>query len=235
MAILGVTCEGRSGKYLGLPIYVGRSRARTFAYIKERIWSKIQGWKEKMLSKAGKEILIKACAQAIPTFAMSCFDLTKGLREEINSMISRYFWAHQDKDNKIHWLSWDKLTRSKKEGGLGYKDLYTFNMAMLAKQGWRLLTNPDSLCARVLKAKYYPLCSVLEATSRDGISYAWHSILKGVELLRQGIIKRVGDGSTINVWNDRWLPRLWCRRPATPRGHSVITKASELIDPSTGT
>lgn len=66
MAILGVTVEDRNGKYFGLPVYVGRSRKQTFAYIKDRIWSKIQGWKEKMLSKVGKDILIKACAQAIP-------------------------------------------------------------------------------------------------------------------------------------------------------------------------
>ncbi|KAM0830575.1 hypothetical protein ACQ4PT_066116 [Festuca glaucescens] len=85
-----------------------------------------------------------------------------------------------------------------------------------------------------MKAKYYPSCSVLEAESRDGISYAWRSILKGLELLRQGVIKRVGDGTTVKIWNDPWLPKLWCRRPATPRGLTVLSKVSELIDPSTG-
>ena len=234
MTILGLTTEGRNGKYLGLPVYVGKSRARTFAYLKDRIWQKIQGWKERMLSKVGKEILVKACAQAIPIFAMSCFDLTKGLCEHINSMISRFWWAQQDKENKIHWLGWDKLTLSKKEGGLGYKDLYAFNLAMLAKQGWRLLTNQNSLCARVMKAKYYPNCSVLEAEAKDGISYAWRSILKGVDLLRKGVIKRVGDGITVNIWSDPWLPRLWTRRPVTPRGQTVLTKVCELIDPTTG-
>jgi hypothetical protein len=97
MSALGVTCEGRNGKYLGLPVYVGRSRAKTFAYLKDRIWKAIQGWKEKMLTKVGKEILIKACAQAIPVFAMTCFDITKSLCDQINSMISRFFWAIQDK------------------------------------------------------------------------------------------------------------------------------------------
>ena len=235
MTILGITTEGRNGKYLGLPIYVGKSKTKTFSYLKDRIWKKTQGWKERMLSKAGKEILIKACAQAIPIFAMSCFDLTKGLCEQINSMISQFWWAQQDKENKIHWLGWDKLTLSKKEGGLGYKDLYTFNLAMLAKQGWRLLTNPNSMCARVMKAKYYPNCSVLEAEAKDGISYAWRSILRGVELLRKGVIKRVGDGTTVNIWKDPWLPRLWSRKLVTPRGHALITKACELIDPITGT
>jgi hypothetical protein len=159
-ATLGVSCEGRNGKYLGLPIYVGKSRSRTFAYLKDKIWKIIQGWKEKMLSKVGKEILIKACAQAIPIFAMTCFDITKGLCDQISSMISRFFWACQDKENKIHWLSWEMLTMPKEEGGLGYKDLYAFNIAMLAKQAWRLLTKPDSLCAQVMKARYYPDCSI---------------------------------------------------------------------------
>jgi hypothetical protein len=73
-----------------------------------------------MLSKAGKEILVKAMAQAIPTYAMSCFDITNTLCDQISSMVSRYWWSQQDKTNKIHWLSWEKLTLSKKkEGGLG--------------------------------------------------------------------------------------------------------------------
>jgi hypothetical protein len=54
-------------------------RTKVFAYLKERIWLRIQGWKGKMLSWAGKEILIKAVAQAIPTFVMSCFDITKDI------------------------------------------------------------------------------------------------------------------------------------------------------------
>jgi hypothetical protein len=101
---LNIRAEARTEKYLGLPVYVGRSRTKTFEYIKDRIWIKIQGWIEKMLSKAGKDILIKACAQAIPTFAMSCFDLTRTLCEQISTMICRYWWSQQDKD-KMHWLS----------------------------------------------------------------------------------------------------------------------------------
>jgi hypothetical protein len=62
-----------------------------------------------MLSKAGKEILIKSRTQAIPIYAMTCFDITKGMCEEINSMMSKYWWAQQDKENKIHWLGWERL------------------------------------------------------------------------------------------------------------------------------
>jgi hypothetical protein len=57
---------------------------------------------------AGKEILIKAVAQATPTYAMACFDLTKGFCDQVTVMISRYWWSQQDKD-KMHWLAWDIL------------------------------------------------------------------------------------------------------------------------------
>lgn len=87
---LNIVKEDINDRYLSLPVNVGLSRTGTFSYLKDRIWSKTQGWKEKMLSKAGKEILIKSVAQAIPTFAMGCFDLTKGLCDKISSMIAKF-------------------------------------------------------------------------------------------------------------------------------------------------
>ena len=76
-----------------------------FSYLKDKVWKRIQGWKEKLLSRAGKEILIKAVAQAIPTYAMSCFDLTKSLCDDISAMICWFWWAQQENEKKMHWLS----------------------------------------------------------------------------------------------------------------------------------
>jgi len=73
-----------------------------------------------MLSRAGKETLIKAIAQAIPSYVMSCFDLTKALCDEISSMICRYWWAQQDNEKKLHWIGWSTLASQKEKGGLGY-------------------------------------------------------------------------------------------------------------------
>lgn len=213
---------------------MSKSRKQAFEYIKQKVWLRIQGWQEKLLSKVGKEVLIKAVAQAIPTYAMSCFDLTKGLCDELSSMIARWWWSQQDKTNKIHWLSWEKLTMSKENGGLGFRDLHLFNIAMLARQAWRLLTNPGTLCARVLKAKYYPHTDVLHSSAKDGISYSWRSILKGVELLKEGLIWRVGDVNSLKIWKDPWIPRSSTRKPITPRAGSILTKVSELIDPVLG-
>jgi hypothetical protein len=73
-------------------------------------------------------------------------------------MICWYWWDQQEGKKNCHWLSWDKLSSNKAAGGLGFHDLHIFNLAMLARQSWRLLKYPDSLCAKVLKAKYFPDC-----------------------------------------------------------------------------
>ena len=78
-------------KYLGLPSLVGRNKRNTFNAIKEKLGKMLVGWKEKMLSKAGKEVLIKAVAQAIPIYTISCFKLPDSLCDELKSMI-RNFW-----------------------------------------------------------------------------------------------------------------------------------------------
>jgi hypothetical protein len=97
------------------------------------VWKRIQGWKERLLSRAGKDILIKAIAQAIPTYAISCFDLTKSLCDDISEMINRFWWAQQEKENKMHWLSWEILC-SRKEKGVWATVTYTFSTwAMLAR------------------------------------------------------------------------------------------------------
>lgn len=114
-------------------------------------------------------------------------------------------------------------------GGLGFREMHNFNIAMLSRQGWRLIQNPESLCAKLLKARYFPHCSALEAIPHDGISYSWRSILRGLELIKQGYIWRIGDGSSVDIWNDPWLPRPWSRPVITPRGPSLLTHVEELI------
>ena len=87
----------------------------------------------------------------------------------------------------------------KNEGGMGFRDLYSFNLAMLAKQCWRLITNPDSLVAKVLKAKYYPNGTLLDATPKNGSSFTWQSILKGLDTFKKGYIWRIGTGEDVNI------------------------------------
>ena len=139
-------------KYLGLPSLAGRNKRNSFNDIKEKVGKKLAGWKEKMLSKAGKEVLIKAVAQAIPTYTMSYFKIPNSLCDNLTSMIRNFWWGQKAEEKKIAWLSWEKMCEPKSSGGMGFKKLKQFNLALLAKQGWRLQTDHTSLVYRVLKA-----------------------------------------------------------------------------------
>ncbi|KAL4629020.1 hypothetical protein ACB092_05G279000 [Castanea dentata] len=135
-----------------------------------------------MLSRAGKEVLIKAVTQSIPTYAMG-----------LNSM-------------KIHRRSWDKLTAAKKEDGIGFRDLRTFNLTMLAKQGWRLMQEKESLFYKCFSARYFPRSHFLDAVESPNCSYVWTSIMAALPILKVGCYWRVGDGSTIKIQSNKWLP-----------------------------
>ena len=156
--------------------------------------------------KAGREILIKAVIQANPSYATSVFRFPAGLCQEITSMANQYWWGQCQGERKIHWLNKKHLVQQKMQGGIGFRDLQLFNKALLAKQGWILIQNPASLVCRILKSKYFPRTTFLEATVPNNPSYLWRSILEAKDVLNMGLRWRVGTSSKINFWKDPWLP-----------------------------
>jgi hypothetical protein len=154
-ALLNVDNIPNEERYLGLPTLTGRMSKDRFKTTKERLL-KFTSWAERYMSVGAKEILIKSVAQAIPTYIMGAFKLSATLCEEMTWMIRYFQWGTEDGQSKVHWLPWEKLLMPKHLGGMGFRDMKYFNQALLAWQAWRLIQFPDSLCARLLKAKYYP-------------------------------------------------------------------------------
>ena len=110
-------------KYLGLLALVGRNKKESFDNIKQKVWKKLQGWEGQLLSQAGREVLTKAVAQALPTHTMSCFKLPAGLCQDIEALIRRFFWGQRGENRKIHWVKWRDLCKPKSQRGMGFKDL----------------------------------------------------------------------------------------------------------------
>ncbi|KAL9670829.1 hypothetical protein QQ045_008387 [Rhodiola kirilowii] len=174
--MLGVRQVDQVSKYLGLPISFSHNRMKLFRFVIEKVWKKVQGWKEKTLSMAGKEVLIKAVIQAIPMYAMMCYKLPDSLVRRIVSIVSKFWWSNNKDGKGVHLCIYDKLCRSKIDGGLGFRDMRIFNEALLAKHAWRLLVCENSLVSRLLKAKYYSNSIVLNCQLAERPSLAWRSI-----------------------------------------------------------
>lgn len=90
---------------------------------------------------------------------------------------------------------------------MGFRDLHLFNMALLGRQGWRLVQHPNSLASRVLKAKYYPHHSFLELTVKSNDSFIWRSICESKKVLVAGMRWIIGTAANIKIWKDPWLLR----------------------------
>ena len=167
--ILNLMQDSRHSKYLGLPSIIGKSKNEIFAEIKEKVGRKLSGWKEKMLSMGDKEILIKVVVQAVPTYTMSYFLLPKGLCDDLESMMHNFWWGQRHQEQKITWVTWKKMYKSKLHVGMGFRNLQAFNLAMLAKQAWR---RSDSPLSTMYKARYFPFSVVLNAQLGCNPSYA---------------------------------------------------------------
>ncbi|XP_010468426.1 PREDICTED: uncharacterized protein LOC104748491 [Camelina sativa] len=202
---LNILEEGGSGTYLGLPECFRGSKQALLGFIGDKLQNRLQGWFANSLSLGGKEVLLKAVVMALPVFAMSYVRLSKNLCRMLTSAMCELWWSNCQGKRKIAWVAWKKLCKSKSEGGLGFKDLGDFNQALLAKQAWRILNTPDSLLARFYKSRYFRKSTILDCGKCTRPSYAWRSIIHGRELLKQGLLKNIGDGHDTSVWLDKWI------------------------------
>jgi hypothetical protein len=162
---------------------------------------------------------------------MGLFKLPVGFHEDYMK-ITRQFWWGEDKDHrKVHWSAWENLTKPKALGGIGFRDTMLFNQALLARQAWRLINNPESLCAKLMRAIYYPRGNLLDTVFKGDASPVWRGIEHGLELLKQGIIWRIGNGTSVRIWRDNWLPRNIGLKFTSGRKSSRLIKVKSLIGP----
>lgn len=215
--VLNGIVEQRSSKYLGLPMVIGRSKKQVFSFIKDRVEQKVLNWKTQFLSAAGKEVMLKSVALALPVYSMSIFKLPKGVCDDIAQIMRKFWWGKPEQEHGMHWVSWHKMIETKERGGLGLKDLQAFNDALMAKQLMRLITNPNALMSRVMKQKYFSKGDLFTAKVSPQASWLWKSWASARYLLQEGCVWRVGDGKTVRVWEDKWLPAAHLPRPVSPK------------------
>ena len=234
--ILKIQKEGGLGKYLGLPELFGRKKKDLFNLILDRIRQRALSWSSKFLSCAGKATLLQSVLASMPTYPMSCFKLPGSLCKRIQSALTRFWWDGSDEKHKMAWISWSKLTLSKRDGGLGFRDITSFNDALLAKISWRLLTKPSCLLAKILLGKYCNSSSFLDCKVSSSASHGWRGICLGRDLLKSQLGKAIGNGQDTRIWDDPWLSSsspLQPMGPPTLQTHEMLV--SQLLCPESFT
>lgn len=208
-----------------MPNIIGRNKSSILGYLKEKVHSRIKSWDGKSISRSGNEVLIKNVVQALPTFAMSVFLLPLEITKDIERRLTKFWWSSSSsRDAKISWMSWERMANHKVSGGMGFRHFRDFNIAMLAKQGWRLVTCPDRLVTKAYKARYFENTDFLQAKLGSNPSFIWRSILEAQKMLKDGRKWRVGVGDRVEVLGQPWL---------VDNNNPYITTASPAIEKTT--
>lgn len=126
--------------------------------------------------------------------------------KKLHGAIAKFWWSTKQNNRGLHWVAWEKICLPLDQGGLGFRDLKDFNLALLAKQLWRIIHFPSSFLARILKGRYFWYSNPLEVNKANSPSYGWTSMLATRDLLKAGLRKSIGSGANTAVWRDNWLP-----------------------------
>ncbi|PNY06182.1 ribonuclease H [Trifolium pratense] len=194
------------GKYLGIPLIGRAPRRGDFEQLVEKVKVKLSSWKATNLSFAGRVTLAKSVIQAIPIYTMMTIPIPKSILHDIQRIQRNFIWGHEEGTKKFHMIKWDNLTLPRFGGGLSIRNLSTMNNACLMKMSWELKQHNDSLWCKVLQGKYgrgqleegNVIAKVSDSFIWKGVVSAWNNITRFEEW-------SLGDGKSINVWNDKWL------------------------------
>jgi hypothetical protein len=206
--ILGLNLIPARAKYLGMPLFLLKKKSDSFIELKDKIFSKITGWKARLLSQAARTTLVKSVANAIPTYIMSIFLLPKSFCAVINSGLRKFWWGFpQEKKNNLSFLAWNNICQPKSLGGLGLRSMEFLNSSLLARLGWKLTSNQPLLWAEALRGKYLKNgVSFLNASPNPSSFWIWKGLLKNRWVVQKGACIAISCGVNVEVWQSPWIP-----------------------------
>jgi hypothetical protein len=79
----------------------------SFKFLPDRVWKCVNGCSGRPLSRAGKEVWLKAVVQSIPNYVMSCFQVPVATCDKMKSSIANHWWGFEDGKKKMHWCFWE--------------------------------------------------------------------------------------------------------------------------------
>ncbi|KAF7844395.1 reverse transcriptase [Senna tora] len=195
---LGFGESPKPGKYLGFHLGVSK-RASDFKPIVDKVLDKVENWKAKFLSKAGKVTLINFVCVPLVSYYLQCSVFPSKVYRSIDKIFRDFFWASGTQNRKLHLIGWENICKSKREGGLGIFKTRERNRAFLAKLCWRIDQERDAIWVKLM-SHYIDLSCV----STNG-SILGRNLNEGLRLLNRGIRKNIISGRGTKFWWDDWV------------------------------
>jgi hypothetical protein len=198
--------------HLGLPIFLGSTKRAAFQSIIDQVHKRIDGWRAKTLSQAGRLVLIKSVAAAIPSYAMSSFLLPSSNCNKLDQTFKNFWWGFPpSKTRNLTLKSWDSLCLPKASGGLGFRKMKEVNLALISKLSWKLHNKSDSMWVSQMRGKYLSSGSFLSPpppSSHSAPSGIWKGILSSQPIISLGACHRIHKHSPLSIWDAPWVPTL---------------------------
>ncbi|KAL3635943.1 hypothetical protein CASFOL_020490 [Castilleja foliolosa] len=169
-----------------------------FDSLLQKIVNKLEGWKSKFISFAGKIVLIKSVLSSIPIHTLSAVPVHKAILKKIEKLIKLFLWGQNGKA-RTQWCSWKTICLKKEEGGLGIRNIHDTVKGLHGKLAWRILER-KSLWSSILSQKY-KLQDMNNTTHNPSI--LWKLLLPHFHNLQSDSIWLIGKGE-IDFWKDNW-------------------------------
>lgn len=228
--MLQATQAASDETYLGCPINV--SRPSNLQPIVARVEARLNMWKARVLSQAGKVILIRSVIESTLLYYMTTTSLHKSVIAKIQSAIKRFHWGGK-KNRYLAYLRWEVVTAPKERGGLGIRDLHLLNKALVMKKLWKLVVGSKALWVGIMPAKYHPNGALWHTNRTYQCTQLWRTMMEARETLAPALKWVVGDGEMCRVFSQPWFEFWRELKPANKVQREL--RICNLLNPQTDT
>ncbi|GJR93536.1 hypothetical protein Tco_0265710 [Tanacetum coccineum] len=191
-------------KYLGVPLVSSRLIFRDCKELIDKVQNRVNDWKNKSLSFAGRLQLIQSVLGSLNVFWASVFALPSRVLLDIEQIMRGFLWCQGGLSRGKAKVAWEVVCLPKKEGGLGIRRLDHFNKALMVSHIWKLLSLKESLWVKWIHVYKLRNRSFWEIPYRGKMSWSWRKLLKLRPLIREFIWSDIGNGSNTSMWFDKW-------------------------------
>ncbi|GJW20329.1 Myb-related protein 2-like protein [Tanacetum coccineum] len=202
--ILPFNCGNLPMRYLGVPLLAKRLGVKDCQTLLDNVESRINCWRNKFLSYAGRIQLIASVLSAMHQYWASVYILPLIVITELEKVFKRFLWNPGGSIKGKAKVSWKYVCRPKDQGGLGFKPLQRWNEVLLISQLWKLIDKRESLWVKWVNTVKLKGKSIWEAESTDNDSHGWKELMKIKDKIKPYVLFKVGNGKSIYVWHDKW-------------------------------